>query len=242
MTFRVIGFDADDTLWINEPYFLETEEAFCALLGDYLGPDEVKRELFRTEMSNMKDYGYGVKAFTLSMIQTALRISDHNVSQAVISKIICMGKEMLRKPVELLDGIEDVLAELQARQYKLIVATKGDLHHQQKKLDKSGLKQYFHHIEIMGDKREDDYTRLFKRLSINPDSFLMIGNSLKSDIAPILNLGGFGIHLPYHTTWEHEIIAPDSIDSEKFKQVDTPGKILPTITVLEKIRENNRQS
>jgi len=225
MPIQVIAFDADDTLWVNEPYFQETEQLFCQLLEDYLPQHTVSRELLQTEIQNMPLYGYGIKAFVLSMVETAIRISDGTIGAEVIEKIIGYGKAMLQKPLELLDGVEEVLAALKGH-YKLIVATKGDLLDQERKLKASGLEHYFHHIEIMSDKGEADFLKLIRHLDIAPGSFMMIGNSLKSDILPVLNIGGHGIHVPYHTTWAHEKIEVN-IEHEQFRQAESLRDVLP---------------
>jgi putative hydrolase of the HAD superfamily len=202
--FKTIGFDADDTLWVNEPYFKETENKLCQLLVDYESPDVVSSELFKTEMQNLENYGFGTKSFMLSMIETAANICNHNLSTEVIRKILDLGKKQINKPVELLDGIETILKKLKKAGYRLVVATKGDLLDQERKLSKSNIEQYFHHIEIMSDKKENNYMRMLQHLDIKPEEFLMVGNSLKSDILPVINIGGFGVHVPYHTTWLHE--------------------------------------
>jgi putative hydrolase of the HAD superfamily len=227
MNIKVIAFDADDTLWVNEPYFRETEIKFCQLLEDYMPQHTVAKELFRTEIDNLPLYGYGVKGFMLSMVETALRVSDKTLNVAVIEKAIQYGKELLEKPIELLDDVENVLQALQ-KHYRLVVATKGDLLDQQRKLRKSGLGHYFHHIEIMSDKKEIDYEKLIKRLDIQPQEFLMIGNSLKSDVLPVLSIGGHGIHVPYHITWAHEHIE-HHIEHPNFRQVKTISEILPHV-------------
>ena len=202
---KVIGFDADDTLFVNEPYFQETEKKFCELMSDYLSKKGLEQELFRVEIANLSLYGYGIKAYILSMIEAAMRISNNTISIDVIEKIIEYGKELLQKPIELLDGVDDTLKSLHGR-YKLVVATKGDLLDQRRKLHNSGLGRYFHHIEVMSDKQEVDYLDLVKRLDIEPSEFFMIGNSLKSDVLPVLGIGGFAVHIPFHTTWAHERI------------------------------------
>ena len=225
MSLKVIAFDADDTLWVNEPYFREIEDKFCALLEDYLPHHSVSQELFKTEMQNLALYGYGVKGFMLSMVETALRVSDNKVNIATIEKAIQYGQELLQKPVELLDGIEEVLQQLK-NHYRLVVATKGDLLDQERKLKKSGLEHYFHHIEIMSDKQEKDYSKLIKHLDIKPEEFLMIGNSLKSDIIPVLAIGGHGVHVPYHTTWAHEHVE-QAIEHECFRQVNSIRETIP---------------
>ena len=203
MPIRVIAFDADDTLWVNETYFREAEEKFASLLEDFLPQHTIMKELYRTEIGNLGLYGYGIKGFILSMIETALRISGEKMPIALVEKIIRIGQEMLEKPVDLLPGVKDVLQSLQGK-YRIVLATKGDLVDQERKLQKSGLEGYFHHIEIMSEKRESDYKKLIARLDIQANEFAMIGNSLKSDILPVLELGGYGIHVPFHTTWIHE--------------------------------------
>lgn len=198
-----IAFDADDTLWINEPYFQEAEKEFCILLEDYLSQHSVSQELFKTEMKNLHLYGYGVKGFMLCMIETVNKVSNNTASLELINKTIEIGHELLQKPVELLDGVIETLENLKGK-YRLVVATKGDLLDQERKLKKSGLQEYFHHIEIMSDKKESDYQKLLKHLDCKSEHFLMLGNSVKSDILPVLEIGGFAAHIPYHVTWTHE--------------------------------------
>ncbi len=222
-----IAFDADDTLWVNEPYFQETEQKCCALLEDYLPHHTVSQELFRTEMQNLPLYGYGVKAFMLCMIETILRVSNNTANPEVLHKALEYGKELLAKPVELLEGVEDVLQSLKGH-YRLVVATKGDLLDQERKLVKSGLSHYFHHIEIMSEKGEKDYNKLLRHLDCQPENFLMIGNSLKSDVLPVLAIGGHAIHIPYHTTWAYEKI-DHNVEHENFRQVIAIPEILPLL-------------
>jgi len=225
MDIKVIAFDADDTLWVNEPYFQETEKKFCALLEDYLPQHTLAKELFKTEIQNLPLYGYGVKGFMLSMIETGMRISDNTLNIEVLSKAIQYGKELLEKPIEMLDGVEDALKALKGN-YRLVVATKGDLLDQERKLKKSGLEHYFHHIEIMSDKQEADYLKLIKHLDIQPSEFLMLGNSLKSDVLPVLAIGGHGVHVPYHTTWAHENVE-HNVEHPNFRSVQNISEILP---------------
>jgi putative hydrolase of the HAD superfamily len=205
MNLKVIAFDADDTLFVNETYFLETEMKFCDLMSDYLSQKGLSQELFKVEIANLKIYGYGIKAYILSMIEAAMKISNNTIPVEVVEKIIEFGKELLDKPIVLLDGVEETLQALHGK-YKLVVATKGDLLDQRRKLHNSGLGHYFHHIEVMSDKQEIDYSDLIKRLEIQPEEFFMIGNSLKSDVLPVLAIGGHAVHIPFHTTWEHEKI------------------------------------
>ncbi|MEJ7588995.1 MAG: HAD family hydrolase [Ferruginibacter sp.] len=227
MDIKVIAFDADDTLWINEPYFQETENKFCALLEDYLPHHSLVKELFKTEIQNLPLYGYGIKGFMLSMIETALRISNNTLNIEVIEKAILFGKELLEKPIEILEGVEDALKSLKGK-YRLVVATKGDLLDQERKLKKSGLEHYFHHIEIMSDKQDLDYLKLIRHLDIQPAQFLMIGNSLKSDVLPVLSIGGHAVHIPYHTTWAHEQVE-HNVEHSNFRQVINITEILPSL-------------
>jgi putative hydrolase of the HAD superfamily len=227
MSIKVVAFDADDTLWVNEPYFQETERQFCELLEDFLPHHTVSRELLQTEINNIRLYGYGIKGFMLSMVETAIRVSEGNIGVEVIERIINYGKAMLEKPIELLDGVEEVLAALQGK-YRLVVATKGDLLDQERKLEKSGLARFFHHIEIMSEKHDADYQKLIRHLDIAPASFLMIGNSLKSDILPVLHIGGHGIHVPYHTTWAMEKVETH-VEHPNFRAVGTIREILPFV-------------
>ena len=227
MDIKVIAFDADDTLWINEPYFQETENKFCALLEDYLPHHTLAKELYKTEIQNLPLYGYGVKGFMLSMIETAMRVSNKTLNIEVLEKAILYGKELLEKPIEILEGVEEVLKALKGK-YRLVVATKGDLLDQERKLKKSGLEHYFHHIEIMSDKQEPDYRKLIKHLDIQPTEFLMIGNSLKSDVMPVLSIGGHAVHIPYHTTWAHEQVE-HHVSHANFRHVDHIIELLPSL-------------
>ena len=221
---KIIAFDADDTLWHNEPYFDEAQERFCVLFQDYASKQEILGLILNHQISNLPLYGFGIKAFTLSMIETALELTNHTISGQGIDKIIAIGKDLLQKPVELLPEVETVLQELQGK-YKLVVATKGDLKDQHRKLHDSGIGAYFHHIEVMSDKTELDYQKMLGRLDCDPKDFLMIGNSLKSDVLPILNIGGYGVHIPYHTTWEYEKIDFE-IEHENFYSFDNITEVL----------------
>lgn len=216
--FKVICFDADDTLWVNEPYYRETEISFSKLLSEFGTEKEIIDKLFTTEIGNLNKYGYGIKGFVLSMIETAIQVSDNSISSSVIESIIQLGHNMINKPVILLDDVKSVLEKLSFAGYELIIATKGDLLDQERKLLKSGLDGYFHHIEIMSDKKELNYEKLLSYLDLNAENFLMVGNSLKSDIIPVLNLGGYAIHIPFHTTWIHEEVY-EKISSTNFQEI-----------------------
>lgn len=225
---KVIAFDADDTLWVNETYFREAEKKFTKLLSNYETENKIDQELFKLEIKNLNLYGYGIKGFMLSMVECALKLSNYTVPQSIIEEILNIGKDMLEKPIVLIDGVEEVLKFLHGK-YKLIVATKGDLLDQERKLDKSGLLKYFHHIEVMSEKKVPDYQKLIKHLDIPAKELLMIGNSLKSDVLPLVELGASAIHIPFHTTWAHEEVSKqDSLNSE----YKTLGSIQDILSLL----------
>lgn len=219
-----IAFDADDTLWINEPYFQETEKEFCALLEDYLPHHSVSQELFKTEMQNLHLYGYGVKGFMLSMVETICRVSSGTASLQLVNKAIELGHNLLQQPIELLEGVTETLEQLKGK-YRLVMATKGDLLDQERKLKKSGLEKYFHHIEIMSDKKNSDYQKLLKHLDCKPEHFLMLGNSIKSDILPVLEMGGYAAHIHFHITWAHEQ-HEHQLKHERFVELDDISGVL----------------
>ena len=213
---KVIGFDADDTLWVNEPYFRIAEEKFIRLMTAYGVEDDIYGILFKTEMANLELYGYGIKAFMLSLLESAIKLTEGTITSRSIEEIIGIGKEMLQRPIELLDDVTFVLEKLALR-YRLIVATKGDLLDQERKMKRSGISSFFHHIEVMSDKKEQQYIQLLHHLDIQPCEFLMVGNSMKSDILPTLKLGAWTIHVPYHTTWAHEEVKKDPISNQFFR-------------------------
>lgn len=205
-----LAFDADDTLWHNETIFEAVHERYREMLSRYHDAATVDRTLFATEMRNLDRYGYGVKGFMLSAVETAIDLTDGKISTAEIRKLLDLGKDMLAHPVELLEGVADTVAAL-AADHRLLVITKGDLRDQERKVAKSGLAAHFRHVEIVSDKTEAAYASILRRHDIRPDAFVMIGNSLKSDILPVLSLGGRGVHIPYPLTWAHErALAPDA--------------------------------
>lgn len=227
MNIKVVAFDADDTLFINEPYFEETEKKFCGIMEAYLSHQSLSQELFKTQINNLPLYGYGIKGYILSMIETAVKVSNGTVSVKTIQRITDLGKELIQKPIVLIDGVEETLKELHGK-YKLVVATKGDLKDQHRKLHNSGLGHYFHHIEVMSDKKETDYLKLLKRLEVKPEEFYMIGNSLRSDVLPVLEIGGYACHVPFHTTWAHEMI-DHNVEHDNFKEIENIKEILPLL-------------
>ncbi len=221
---KVIGFDADDTLWVNETYFRAAEDSFANLLEGYETKNTIDQELFKMEIKNLELYGYGVKGFVLSMIESALELSNNKVSPMVLKEILHIGKNMISQPVELLEDVEQVLEKL-SKKYRLIVLTKGDLLDQERKLERSNLTSYFHHVEVLSDKKEQNYKNLLDHLEVHVNEFLMVGNSLKSDVLPLLIIGAKAIHVPFHTTWVHE-----EVDEN-----DTNGKPYQTISSLKEL-------
>lgn len=212
-----LGFDADDTLWHNENIFEKVHERYRALLARYHDAATVDRTLFATEMRNLERYGYGVKGFTLSSIETAIQLTAGQISSEEIHQIITLGQEMLAHPVDLLDGVVETLTALNGT-HRLLVITKGDLRDQERKLARSGLAAHFQHVEIVSEKDKRSYAAIFRRHAIDPRLFLMVGNSLKSDILPVLALGGAGVHVPYPITWAAERVEhPPRLDGRFFQ-------------------------
>ncbi len=203
MLIRTVGFDADDTLWHSETFFAVTEDRFRALLAPWCSEEEVSERLLTRERDNLRVFGYGIKGFTLSMIETAIAASNGAIPVGAIQEIVEWGKEMLAHPVELLDGVEFVVGELEQK-YRLVLLTKGDLFHQESKIAESGLADRFDAVEVMAEKDEVSYRRVLSRLEIDPATFFMVGNSVRSDVLPILNIGGQAAHIPYAITWGHE--------------------------------------
>lgn len=223
-----IAFDADDTLWDNEIYFRESERQFCKLINSHnpnLTEKEIMPILFDNEVGNLSIYGFGVKSFVLSAIEAAGKLLHNDVPYSIVSSIVQIGREQLMKPVTLLADVEDTLKQLkESGKYRLVVATKGDLLDQESKIKRSGLEQYFERTIIMSDKREEDYRKIIKSLNCKPEKLVMVGNSFKSDILPVVNLGGRGIYIPYHTTWAHEVV--ETIEHERITEITRLKEIL----------------
>lgn len=210
----MLAFDADDTLWHNENFFALTEEAFGQLLAPYADPVALKERLTQTERRNLGIFGYGVKGYTLSMLETAIEVTEGAVPASVLQALLDLGKEMMAHPVTLLEGVGDVLEDL-ARDYPLMLITKGDLFHQEDKIARSGLADLFSAVEIVSEKDVPTYARIFVRHGLAPERLAMIGNSLKSDVLPVLDVGGWGVHIPYHLTWAHEA-APEPLGHPRY--------------------------
>ena len=203
MALTTIGFDADDTLWQNESFFRLTQDRFTELLRDYAEPDHLQDRLLEAERRNLGHYGFGVKGFVLSMIETAIEVTDERVPSRIIGEIMAAGREMLAHPIELLPYARDSVEHL-AESHKVILITKGDLLDQERKLAQSGLGDLFHGVEIVSDKKPKVYAAIFARHGSAADEAMMVGNSLKSDVLPVLEVGGWGVHVPHGLTWALE--------------------------------------
>lgn len=204
---KVVAFDADDTLWENQAYFDEAQLKFSRAVTGYADPEQAQNELYHTEIRNLDTLGYGVMAFTMSMIETALRLSGDTIPASRIHEIYNIGRELLKNPATPYPEVEDTLRTIaETTPYKLIVITKGNTTDQENKLERSGLTDFFSHIEIVPDKNEEAYGKIIDVLGIKAEELLMVGNSFKSDIAPVLKLGGYGVHIPAQSTWQHEVI------------------------------------
>jgi putative hydrolase of the HAD superfamily len=219
MAITTVALDADDTLWHNESIFHLTQDNYVNLLKEYGEPDHMRARLLEVEIKNLKLYGYGVKSFTLSMIETAIDLTRGAVPAKTIMEILNLGRAMLEHPVEPLPGVAETLDAMKDG-YKLVMVTKGDLMNQEQKLARSGLGDYFQAIEIVSEKDANTYRRIVARQGIRPEETVMIGNSMKSDVLPALEAGLWGIHIPYHITWAHEHAEPPS-DSPRFAKLAT---------------------
>jgi putative hydrolase of the HAD superfamily len=223
MRITTIGLDADDTLWHNETIFRLTHDRFVELLAEHGDRDSIEARLAATEQRNLRLYGYGVKGFTLSMLETAMELTDGQAPAGVVREILAAGREMLSHPVEPLPGVEEALEEL-SRSHRLVLVTKGDLMDQERKLAASGLGELFAAVEIVSEKHAHTYDRVFQRHGTGPAEALMVGNSMKSDVLPALEAGAWAVHIPYAITWAHELAdAPDG--HPRFAALETIGAL-----------------
>jgi putative hydrolase of the HAD superfamily len=231
-----VAFDADDTLWHSESVFEETHGRLVALLSPWVDAEKLERTLLDTEARNLKTFGYGVKGFTLSMIETAIEITEGRIGAAEIRTILELGKAMMDHPVELIDGVVETLdalaPEAKAGRIRLIVITKGDLFHQESKVARSGLAERFESVEIVAEKDEATYRRILQRSGTAPDRFLMIGNSMRSDILPVLDLGGRAVHIPYRITWAHEAVSRPEVAPPGFHTLDSVREVPALVSRL----------
>ena len=220
---RLVGFDGDDTLWRSEDYYRAAQATFEGIIADYVELDDVHHRLYAVEKRNLALFGYGAKGMTLSMLEAAVEITGRRISAADVQRIVELGKSMLRHPVELLPGIREAVAEV-ARDHEVVLITKGDLFHQEAKVRESGLADLFPRIEIVSEKDPATYARVLSEFELPVSAFAMIGNSLRSDIVPVLELGGWAVHMPYRVTWVHEAEAtlPDAL-SGRMRTVAAPS-------------------
>jgi len=228
---RIIGFDADDTLWHNENIFDRAQERYRRLLAKYHPAAEVDVALFATEMRNLRRYGYGIKGFMLSATETAIELTKGEISAREIREILALGQDMLAHPVELMPDAAAVVPAL-ARDHRLLLITKGDLHDQERKIAESGLAAHFSAVEILSEKDGGAYERVLRRHGVALNEFAMVGNSLKSDILPVLALGGAGVHIPYHLTWQHERVEAAPHDSPRFRRITRLAELPPLLPAL----------
>ncbi|MBL8208349.1 MAG: HAD family hydrolase [Blastocatellia bacterium] len=217
---EIIAFDADDTLWHNERHYDEAKEKFKQILTRYHDPEWVESRLDATELQNLKRYGYGIKSFALSMIETAIQLTEGRINGNEVQEIITIAWAMLEKPMDVFDGVRETILML-SEQYKLLLITKGDLFEQEAKIARSGLGDFFDGIEIVSEKNPAAYDAIIKRHQVVPRSFVMVGNSLKSDILPVLEIGGLGIHIPFETTWVHELVPESELEGKDFIRLTT---------------------
>lgn len=222
--FDVIAIDADDTLWHNEPLYTLTQEKFSKLLEYYHSPSWIQKRLYETEIRNLQIFGYGVKGFTLSMIETAIELTEGRIQGNEIQRIIEFSKEMLKAPVELLDYVEETIPKLSAN-YTLMIITKGDLFDQESKIARSGLAEHFKHIEIVSEKTQATYRAILAKHRITPQRFLMVGNSLKSDIFPVLAIKGHAVYIHYETTWVHEAVSEEKKKTNEYFELRHIGQL-----------------
>lgn len=230
---KLIAFDADDTLWANEPNYINVKQNLCDLLSRYVDQETLAQQFYDSQIRNLAVFGYGAKSFMLSMIETAIELTNGAITGNEIQQIIDVGRKLLDFPIEVLDGVHDVLDTLSKR-FELMVLTKGDLFDQESKIARSGLGHYFTHVEIVSEKNEQTYQRILQKYQIQPADFLMIGNSLKSDVLPVVHIGGRAIHIPYETTWAHEMVTDEQLTGKLFT---TLGSIRELSALLENVGE-----
>lgn len=235
MAITLVGFDADDTLWHSESFFVETERRFADLMAQWYAPEITAARLLARERANLEVFGYGVKGFTLSMIETAMELSDNTVPHEAILEMVAWGKEMMTHAVDLLPSAKNVVAEVSAG-YRTVLITKGDLFHQESKVAASGLVHYFDRVEILTEKSPDHYRRVLERCGgVSPQEFVMIGNSLRSDVLPVTEIGGFGVHVPYEHLWGHEKV-DDPLEVDRWLQASDLAQVPKVLADLERTR------
>ena len=230
---KLIAFDADDTLWVNEPNYVDVKEKLCELLSHHIDQNTLSERFYDAQMRNLHLFGYGAKSFILSMIETAIELTNGAITGNEIQQIIDVGRRLLDFSIDVLDGVPEVLETL-SKQYDLMVLTKGDLFDQESKIARSGLAHYFKHVEIVSEKNEQAYQRVLQKYNVQPPDFLMISNSLKSDVLPVVHIGGRAIHIPYAITWAHEQVDDAELTGKSFT---TLGSVRELLELLGKASE-----
>ena len=222
---KLIAFDADDTLWVNEPNYVDVKTKLCELMAHYIDQATLEDRFYDAQIRNLQHFGYGAKSFILSMIETAIELTNGAITSAEIQQIINVGRRLLDFPIDVLDGIPEVLETLAAR-FDLMILTKGDLFDQESKIARSGLVHHFKHVEILSEKNEQAYQRILQKYKVDPADFIMIGNSLKSDILPVIHIGGRAIHIPYAVTWAHERVTDEQLQDKEFITLASARELL----------------
>lgn len=230
---RVVAFDGDDTLWRSQDFYDDAQREYESILSRYIDTADrnVLQSLYACESRNIALFGYGVKGMTLSMLEAAIQMTEQRIAVDDIERILEMGKRLLKHPVELLPGIMQAVSDI-SELVQVVLITKGDLFHQEYKVGVSGLSHLFRRIEILSEKDQKTYVRLFDEFEITPEQFLMIGNSMRSDIAPVLALGGWAVYMPYHTTWEHEVHAEPIIETDRLREVKSADQLIQAVTSI----------
>ncbi|MEA5668196.1 HAD family hydrolase [Stenotrophomonas sp. MH1] len=229
----LVGFDGDDTLWKSEDYYRLAEQEFESILGHYidLHDADTARHLLAVERRNLAIFGYGAKGMTLSMLEAAIELTDEKISAHHLRQVIEIGRRTLQHPVDVIDGVRDAVAAI-AAEYPVVLITKGDLFHQEQKIERSGLRDLFPRIEIVSEKDQSTYARVLAEFNLPAERFVMVGNSLRSDIEPVLELGGWGVYTPYAVTWAHEAEHGVSDDAPRLHQADTAHQWVQAVRAI----------
>lgn len=240
---KTIAFDCDDTLWQDSHLFDDAKNQFKSIIEKYTSEKGVREALAQTHVDNLKVYGYGAKSFTFAMIETAITLTQEKITASDIQMLMAIGKKMMHTPMELLDQVEETLKKLsEMDEYKIMAITKGDLFAQEIKMERSGLKHYFDTVEIVSEKNVATYEYLFNLHKIDPKTTLMIGNSLRSDILPVLELGGHGAHIPHHTTWRHEMVEQAEIDGKQFLIFSCIDEVFDVLEKAKTLKEGSLEA
>ncbi|GAB4015622.1 HAD family hydrolase [Spirosoma koreense] len=222
---KLIAFDADDTLWVNEPNYVDVKQKLSEMLSKYVDEETLSLRFYDAQIRNLRLFGYGAKSFILSMIETAIELTDGAITASEIQQIIDVGRKLIDFPIEVLEGVRDTLEAL-SKDFDLMVLTKGDLFDQESKIARSGLGHFFKHIEIVSEKNEQAYQRIIEKYNVAPVDFTMIGNSLKSDILPVVHIGARAIYIPYSVTWAHEQVADEQLVGKSFTTLANARELL----------------